>query len=238
MTSQPIDQEILLFFAVAEESTPLLKRLHSEGWLKKREKNSILLTRDNKTLRIVHTGMGKAQTLLACQQYLNNTPPKLVITSGFAGALNPNLTAGQVIAQANTPFVENFPTITQTLPLSSIHCSSTIVRTSAEKARLYASTQCDAVEMESGLIQETCTARDIPCLTLRAVSDTAKDDLPLDFSALTGSDGTVRIPKLLLELAKKPGKIPALVRLGSHSTLAAKKIANEIGNLFKNYLQL
>ena len=79
--------------------------------------------------------------------------------------------------------------------------------------------------MESEAIQTLCRARGIPCATVRVISDTANEDLPLDFNQLAKADLSLNYSKLALAIVKSPGKIPALLRLQKHSKLAAERLA-------------
>ncbi len=94
-----------------------------------------------------------------------------------------------------------------------------------EKAALFAQTQCDAVEMESGIIRQICAERGIPAATVRVISDAANENLPLDFNTLMTAEQNMHFGKLALALVKSPGKIPALIRFGNRVKSSAQKLA-------------
>ncbi|MGH7954302.1 MAG: hypothetical protein ACREFE_20595, partial [Limisphaerales bacterium] len=56
-------------------------------------------------------------------------------------------------------------------------------------------------------------------------SDTAHDNLPLDFNALSQPDKNLDFGKLFLAVAKSPGKIRALMQLQKKTRFAAEKLA-------------
>jgi nucleoside phosphorylase len=103
--------------------------------------------------------------------------------------------------------------------------------TAADKACLRQKLGADAVEMESGVIHQTCLRRKIPCTTVRAISDTAREDLPFDFSKFARPDQSIRIPRLLLALAGSPGKLGPLLRLRRQCIQAADRLAGTLVGL-------
>ena len=112
-----------------------------------------------------------------------------------------------------------------------LFCADRIATTVAEKKKLRAETGADAVEMESGAIQAVCRERGIPCATVRVISDTANEDLPLDFNALTKPDISLDYGKLALAIAKSPGAIGALLKLRKRTRFAAEQLAVILGKI-------
>ena len=72
--------------------------------------------------------------------------------------------------------------------------------------------------MESEAIQDICREQRLPCATVRVISDTANEDLPLDFNQLSKPDLNLDYGKLAWAIVKSPGKIPALLRLQKNSS--------------------
>jgi adenosylhomocysteine nucleosidase len=84
----------------------------------------------------------------------------------------------------------------------------------------------DAVEMESYHILSAAVAAHIPCVTVRAISDAVEQDLPLDFAKVVDRGGRVRWVKMIGELGRHPQRIPALMRFGKDSRMAAIRLAD------------
>jgi hypothetical protein len=85
--------------------------------------------------------------------------------------------------------------------------------------------------MESAVVEGVCRESGIECLTVRAISDTACENLPLDFNALMTPEQKLSPAKLALAILKAPQKIPVLVRLGKNSAFAAKQLADVLAAL-------
>jgi adenosylhomocysteine nucleosidase len=81
------------------------------------------------------------------------------------------------------------------------------------------------VEMESFELLRAASARGIPAVAVRAISDTVDEDLPLDMNQVFTEAGQVSIPRVLGQVARRPQALPGLVRLGRQSQDAAESLA-------------
>lgn len=173
--------------------------------------------------RILVTGMGQAAARSALQKALAQERPRLVLTCGFAGGLNPALRTGAVIF--DTPDADQAEALR---PLGAVaarfHCSPRVAVTRAEKAALRIQTHADAVEMESGVIRQLCSDRGIPAATVRVISDVADEDLPMDFNELITPEGTLRVGGLIARVLRRPDRIPALLDLQRKTAAAARAL--------------
>ncbi len=204
-----VDNNIrLICFAVKEEAAPFLK-----------------YAKDNPGISVLITGMGRKNSERAILQSLPRILPSLVLTCGFAGALNPKLKIGDVVFDADVESRITGSLQEADATPAKFHCAPRVATTVAEKTALRKSTGADVVEMESGVIREICQQKKIPSATIRAISDAAFDDLPLDFNALMTANDAISFPKLALALMKSPGKIPQLIQLQRNTSLAAQKLA-------------
>jgi nucleoside phosphorylase len=198
----------LVCFALKEEAAPFRKIATAKSGV------SILLT-----------GIGRENAEKSLRNFLANNSPKIVLTCGFAGGLNPELKLGDVIFRINEPSTFNLQPSTFGAKPAKIFCADRIATTVAEKKKLRDETGADAVEMESAAIHAVCRERGIPCATVRVISDTADEDLPLDFNALAKPDKNLDFRKLFLAIAKSPGKISALMELQKKTKFAAERLA-------------
>ena len=177
-------------------------------------------------------GIGRANAEQAVRSFLAASVPELVLTCGFAGGLNPELKLGDVVFEiGNRPSeIENQLLAAGARP-AKIYCANRIATTVAEKQALHTATGADAVEMESGAIQAVCAERGIVCVTVRVISDTAHEALPLDFNALAKADKSIDFGKLAWAIAKSPGKIGALMQLQKKTKFAAERLADVLAQV-------
>jgi adenosylhomocysteine nucleosidase len=212
----------LVCFALKEEAAPFRKI--AAGGLRRGHHVSILLT-----------GIGRQNAEKSLRKFLAANSPKLVLTCGFAGGLNPELKLGKVVFELAGP-AANDQKLASNLAaadgkLAKFFCADRIATTVAEKKKLRDETGADAVEMESAAIHAICAERGIPCATIRVISDTAGEDLPLDFNVLSKPDKNLDYGKLFLAIAKSPGKISALMQLQKKTKFAAEQLAGVLAKI-------
>jgi adenosylhomocysteine nucleosidase len=218
----------LICFALKEEAAPFRK-----------------IAAGKTGITILLTGIGRQNAEKSLRGFLNSrrsrgnetqikkeseTPhvvsyePDLVLTCGFAGGLNPDLKLGDVVFETSDETLRAKLLAASAKP-AKFFCADRIAITAAEKKKLRTETGADAIEMESAAIHAVCREHGIPCATVRVISDTASEDLPLDFNALSKPDKNLDYGKLFLAIAKSPGKIGALMQLQKKTKFAAEQLA-------------
>ena len=168
--------------------------------------------------------MGRRNTESALAATLTSLKPATVLTCGFAGGLSPALRLNTIVSETSDAWLAQRLLALDATPVR-FHCSERMAVTPEEKAALHRQTGADAVEMESRWIHEICRQRGWPCATVRVISDTAQETMPLDFNQLTTPDLRMDFRKLALALLKAPNKIPALLRLQRQTQTAAETLA-------------
>lgn len=203
---------VLVCFAVSQEAKPFRK-----------------LVRDRGDVVVLLTGMGARNATDALERVFGSWRPSRVFACGFAGALNPELKIGDVVFQ-NAGELES-PLLALGASKARIHSAERVAITRHEKAELRRVTGADAVDMESAAIRNVCAAGSVSCVCLRAISDAANEDLPLDFNALMTRDQRFSYPRLFLAMTRSPHAVPALARLGRQSALAARELASALAKI-------
>lgn len=177
---------------------------------------------------VLVSGMGKANAEKALRKYLETHNPKLVLTCGFAGGLNPTLENGALVYDADAGFSLLDKLNRTGARAGTFHCADRILVSASDKQNCFLQTRADAVEMESAVMRRICRERGIPSATLRVISDTANEDLPLDFNRLVDAEHRMQWGKLAFALLRSPGRIPELMRFQKRVQAAAKNLGQAL----------
>jgi adenosylhomocysteine nucleosidase len=194
---------------------------------------------------LVSTGIGPEAAHAAAVAVLNHGAA-LAISTGFTGALLPESAVGEtMLATSIVPgtfdgaWRETGPPIAcDDAVIRAVHAAaaevgatarsgpmvsvSTVLCRAAEKQQIGRSTGAIAIDMESAAIGTAARAYGVPFAVIRTVSDTADEDLPLDFNLFLKPWGWARGAAALL-LA--PSSVIGLNRLRRRSRLAARNLA-------------
>jgi len=205
---------ILVCFAVKEEASHFTRLADSRPGV-----------------RILLTGMGRRNAERTIAAALQERRPRLVITAGFAGALLPELTRGEVVFDVDKETgLEPGLRSAGARPVR-FHCAERVVTTVEEKRALRAASGAEAVEMESGFIRSLCRKEGVPAGTVRVILDTADEDLVLDFNQLMTAEQRIDGRKLAFTVLKNPSKIPALLAFQKQSAQAAKRLGETLAQV-------
>jgi adenosylhomocysteine nucleosidase len=182
------------------------------------------------------TGIGRANAEKATRAFLASQTPELLLTCGFAGGLVPELKIGDVVFEIPDTGNDGYAAVRAKLEAggakpAKIVSVDRIATTAKEKQELRKTTGADAAEMESAAVQAICRERGIRCVTVRVISDTANDDLPLDFNQFLNEDKSIDMSKLMMAVAKAPWKMGALMQLQQNTKMAAHKLAEALAGI-------
>ncbi|MFZ0461859.1 MAG: hypothetical protein WBL99_03810 [Candidatus Acidiferrales bacterium] len=185
-------------------------------------------------VRVVLTGVGPTHAKRVAAEALK-WHPDICISSGLAGSLRPELGLGEVFVAREVRELEGGGTIACSAELFAaarkrgiglaerLLSTCSMVLTVEGKARL--GYMAEAVDMESFSVLTEAAAFNIPAIAIRAISDSADEDLPMDFQIVLDSRGNLDRSKVARALVRAPQKLPGLVRLGRNSRRAAVNLA-------------
>ncbi|HMD43360.1 MAG TPA: hypothetical protein VKH45_09815 [Candidatus Acidoferrum sp.] len=193
-------------------------------------------TLGEKEVQVFLTGMGTktCQQSLARYDFGSAEKPDLIISAGLAGALTEQLKPGDTIVPERVRTLDNDAdaqvdellrekaVLAGGMRLETLITAMRIVQTVVEKKRLSCFGQ--AVDMESAYIMTKSVQAKIPCVTIRTISDSFDEDLPIDFDRCFTPEGAVKPMNLLHAIVERPSGLPKLIRFGKQSNQAAHKL--------------
>ena len=182
------------------------------------------------------TGMGIKRFDFKSALCLRSTGLDAIISSGLSGALKRSYRVGQIVVPKRVGTFSDAAGLATAATLADLAerqgatlvdtllTADRIIDTRGEKARL--SHFADVVDMESFHIVHEFSLEAAPVTVIRAISDTADEDLPIDFSKVLTHTGRLRAAQLVKELVLHPTQIPHLIRFAKQSREAAKNLVN------------
>jgi adenosylhomocysteine nucleosidase len=194
---------------------------------------------------LVVSGMGQAAAGRAARR-LVDAGARSLMSWGMAGGLDPTLAAGTLLLPREVASPEGALFLTagdwrqrlrSAVPVAHPVCCGKLLTcraalgSAAEKAIAFRQTAAVAVDMESIAIAEVAASRRLPFLVVRAIVDTAADEVPqaLAAAAATGAD-RVSLGRLIGALARTPADILPVLRLARRFRAASRALAAAVAS--------
>jgi adenosylhomocysteine nucleosidase len=180
---------------------------------------------------LVANGPGRVNALGALETACRVTTIGAVVSTGFAGALAPELRVGDVfLAQTVLEFgtgVEysvNLPQCAGPAVRGRLLTIDAVAQDPATKAGLR-QTGADAVDMEAAALARAAQARQLPFYCVRAVSDDARTSFEVDFNAARRADGTFSGWRIAAQAGLSPRRWRHLMDLKRAGERASRNLA-------------
>lgn len=232
--------KILITFALDNEFAPW-RAMRDFRRERAGDRETYCATIEGAGVEVIVTGVGPRIAGLRARDVLksNGDSFEFVVSSGSAGAVKHPHAIGQVLAARAVKSQAAGPANAATIECSSAlvsfaeSCGATVVDQfyTSERAintreeKQYIGEVADAVEMESFGILSAAAESGVPAVAIRAVSDLADENLPLDMNEVFSDEGKVSVSRVLGQVARHPGAVPGLVKLGQQSKTAAEALA-------------
>lgn len=231
---------ILVTFAIKAEFSQWCSRhpfvpYEFENWERRREFDLFKANIGADEVTVLLTGIGGENAARA----MSSLPADIYdacISSGLAGSLDAALKPGEVaVARTAKALGQNCQAASDAdlvdLAAASgakvVNVSLTsekIVSTAEEKEAL--SQKGTIVEMESAHILRAVVREHLPGVAVRAISDAADEDLPVDFARILDSRGHLKMGGLLKEVGLSPYRIPLLLQFARQGRAAGRSLAD------------
>jgi len=198
----------------------------------------------NVDLLVLVSGMGPKRSANAAEALLR-AGAELVVCAGLAAGLDPKAGVGDVVVANRVLSLDDggecvrcSQNLMSSLPpsgafgfpikLCDLVTIGHVVRGRDEKAGINRSTGAAALDMESYSAGEVCRRRGVPFAAVRAISDTAEQDLPGVVGALSTTDSALR--RAALALTAPQSWLP-LLRLRRQTRIAATNLGEVLATM-------
>ena len=224
---------IAVTFALSAESSEFLRRLANKS---KSDRNGARIIRGNIgdcEVEVMHTGVGEKACRERLRKFLNDQKFDLLISSGFAGALNDEFEAGDLLV------AKNFSTIELNTSRSSFsECRigtadlltiPHLIDSAEERNRIAHASGAAAVDMETEVIARRCAEHGIPLLSIRGISDTPRKPFPVTPEILFNVEQQrTNMAALATFLVAHPTRILGLIQFARRIARVRKILANAL----------
>jgi adenosylhomocysteine nucleosidase len=192
---------------------------------------------------LVVSGMGIEPARNATRSLIESESPRMIVSFGIAGAVGKDLAIGDIFAGERSRIWENgsLRSAIALAPVSEAVYRAASAAAESRGARYHRGTivtvrgiqtiplvlpGAAVVEMETAGVAHAASARGIPVVSIRAVSDTPEEPIPFAMSG--GEEFSIKPFALLGAILRNPRIIPALLRLMKNSSLAARNLAEVV----------
>ena len=229
MSGSPIG----ITFALPSESSGVRHRLQAI----QRHDNLLSGKIAGREVTILHTGVGAKACNARLEILLHKTRPGLVISSGFAGGVSEQLRVGDLILAQNFSdpgLLANAERILRDRQpqVVKLFTSISIIDSVTERNEIARAADAAAVDMETGAIADVCKIHGVPLLSVRIISDTAKQPFPAPPSVLFDIERQqTNFGGLFAYLLRDPGSAWRLFRFGRQIAHARARLTDAIIDL-------
>ncbi len=239
----PVPSDVGIVAAMPIEVAPLIARLADLRRYNAGRSQVVEGLCGGKVVTLITTGPGQAAARAGAELLHAGHRPRLLISAGFAGALDPSwnlfdLSRPTRLCDANgwnRSVVPIAVVETERSPIRSgqLVTVDAIVRTAAEKAELRSRTGADLVDMETAAVARFAEERGLRFLPIRIISDVATTDLPPEVLTIMGPNGSYRLGATLGALWRRPAGLKDLLVLREHALEAARRLGDFIARTLR-----
>jgi len=224
---------IAVTFALPAESSEFLKRLENKS---RADRNGVRITDgniDDRDVEVLHTGVGQKVCRERIGKFLQDQRFELLISTGFAGALNEELRVGDLLLAKNFSTIDLHPrrSSPSNLPIhvADLLTTPTLIDSSDERNKIARESGAAAVDMETEFIVRACAAHGVPILSLRIITDTPREPFPAPPKVLFDIEQQrTRMTALARFFLAHPNRLPHLAHFARRIAYARKTLANAL----------
>lgn len=233
-----------ILFALEIESRGLQDVLSQSRRVHTKEPRQLAWQLGTTRVTAVTTGIGRSNSARATRA-LADAGASTIINAGFAAALDGKARVGDIVVAARVigPTQECEPiacssALKATVPpsgslgysiwQSDIITSDELITAADSKREIFATTGAAALDMEGYAAAECCRQLGVPFLSIKAVSDTASENLPTELVQLVSIAGC---PDQAWFVLRRPHIWRPLWRLHNHALKASENLGDVLGTM-------
>jgi nucleoside phosphorylase len=154
------------------------------------------------------------------------------VSYGFAGALSPKCTLGEVYSGKTVQYLHHEEHHAINLnglefeEKNTLLCNGVLVSTPKEKSELHQQSKAELVDMESYAVAVMAHQRHEPFFWIRGISDGYDEPLPVDLLHCLDQNGFPSVWQSAIKIVKKPTLLPQALKLGKITQLLQKNLAS------------
>jgi adenosylhomocysteine nucleosidase len=230
---------IAITFALPAESSDFVRLLAKPTTSVDAGVESIRGQIHGRSAAVFHTGVGEKSCRARIGNFLRPQEFRYLLSTGFAGALDPELRVGDLLLAENFTSPELFgsPHLNLRggdLSVGKLATVPDVIDSKSERDRWAAESGAAAVDMETEFIAAACADRGIPMLSLRVISDTPAEPFPAPPAVLFDLEKQkTNFGRLALHLATHPGALLRLNAFRRRIGLARQSITSALDQLLR-----
>lgn len=178
---------------------------------------------------VVCGGIGVEAARRAAEAVIQLYDPAVVISAGFAGALNHEIQVGQVIVP-RTVINVNDGSRTDTGSGAGVLVTHSVVADAAQKAKLAQAFGAQAVDMEASAVARAAETHGLRFMAYKAISDASEFSMP-DMTNFFGADGKLKTANFALHVVSRPWLWSSTFKLARDSAQASKALCKKLAAL-------
>jgi nucleoside phosphorylase len=167
------------------------------------------------------------------EKFLHDQQFELLISTGFAGALDDQLELGDLL------LAKNFSTIDLSgrrsslsnlaIRMADLLTVSALIDSSDERNKIARTSGAAAVDMETESIARACATHGLPLLSLRVITDTPREPFPAPPNILFDmKQQRTHMTALAIFFLAHPNRLPRLVQFARRIAQARKTLADAL----------
>ena len=230
-------KRIAIIGAIKDEIAGVKKEMRITDTLRWQTGNAFAGEWRGTAIVLVRSGMGQDRARQALVELAERFSLERVFSIGYAGALDPALQVGDLIIADKVVYYETLKSysLDQELAIPEVRRGTLltvdeVAATPLAKQTLREKYSAVAVDMETYGLAEEARARDLPFVSVRAVTDTADQEL-IDCSYLVAEDGDVSKLKAGWHILTHPGDLKGMIDLGKNAKMATANLTEFLGRI-------